>query len=878
MHVIRAFLPMDKFTLGNDIAAQSGQDIFALSFEQLAKYCAQLEKQKSSLEKSLAKNTEELIEHFEHLESSFELFDATFNAARDAMLVVDYHSKGVRYNDEFATMWHLPKCYGKEMDSRTCFKQLSHSLIDEHRLDDFLSVNSSKIKKESGHISFKDGSTVEFESRIRYCNSKPVGRLYCLNDITQTLHDERILEQSKNDLVLAHRLAKMGSWTYNPNEQILTLSSELASLLKVAENDRVWPVQRYIDAIHENDRYRVEKAILESLNYKSLFQVEHRLIVEETEYYVINRGGYEENSHHIHPRLLGLIQDITKDKDYVERMKLSSQFFQSSLQGNILMDRKLNILEYNKVAAEIFSLKSKAKDLKAFAKGINARLSTAFSDSLTIKAIWHKVFENHSWSGEVNFVDSVLSDKTLWLSLEAYCNEDGRITHFIAIFNDISESKKAQKQLKQLAYFDAQTQLPNRAQFEYYLSSKLALYPHHFEPLVLIYIDLDRFKYVNDSLGHPVGDELLTCVADRLNRCELGNAMIARQGGDEFVIVLEDHLTSEQVEVRANRILSALSAPFHLQGHQVFVGASMGIVNLPEHASDLVTAMKYADIALYKAKNEGKGCFRLWNDDFLIEATPEKMALESSLRQAIIRDELVVFYQSLVKASDGNIHGFEALVRWKHPEKGLIPPDSFIPVAEETNLIVELDCWVIREVARQLLQWLAMGFPTYPVSINISAAHIGSATIVGVFEDIFHEFPQLKSLMQIEITETAMMLDPSNVSCNLNKLFEMGVLSSIDDFGSGYTSLGLLKKLNTDVLKIDRSFIDKITEDDYDRDVAKSIIALANSMSMRVVAEGIETYEQWMMLKEFGCDFLQGFYFNRPVDGEKTTSLLKSLY
>ena len=244
-----------------------------------------------------------------------------------------------------------------------------------------------------------------------------------------------------------------------------------------------------------------------------------------------------------------------------------------------------------------------------------------------------------------------------------------------------------------------------------------------------------------------------------------------------------------------------------------------------------------------------------------------------SLDSVIEANELSVVLQPQFDAQ-GKAVASEALVRWQHPTEGLIPPDDFIPIAEETNLILDIDEWVIREVARQQCQWKKSQLPLYPISINISAANISRPSLVSTFAEILQQQPFLEGLLQVEVTETAMMLDPDNATLTLNSLFSMGVPSSIDDFGSGYTSLGYLKKLNANILKIDRSFISGITLDNYDRDVAKAIIALASSMSMKVVAEGVETHEQWDMLRIFGCDYLQGFYFNRPLNGQKMTQIL----
>ncbi|WP_191600403.1 bifunctional diguanylate cyclase/phosphodiesterase [Marinomonas algicola] len=839
--------------------------------EELRAYIDDLEKQNGFLKNSLELTTTELVQRYERLELSNHLFEATFNAARDAMLVTEIGSDTFIFNDEFKNVWCLPEEWAGEIDQVSCVEHILALVLDPDGFTSKVLEDASSSENRSGVLELKDGRLLEYECRIRYFQGENIGRLYCINDITQLVKSQKVLEQSQHDLLQAHKLSQMGAWSLDLTTNTITLSKGLLTLFGLPSDDSHWSIERYLSCIPENEREKVDKSISNSLSYKSVFQVEHRFITPRgKEHYVSVQGGFEKKTQHMPPRLLGLLKDITKDKDSINRIKLSSQFFHSSFQGNILMDRNHNVLDFNTAAAEILDLEE-----RAFSENVNSRLSSVFTHELSNNEIWMRVYSDQKWSGEVNFQDERLLGKTLWLSLEAYFDDEGVLTNYLVIFSDISESKKAQVQLKQLAYYDAQTLLPNRTRFEQYLISKLDRAQTLPAPIVLIYLDLDRFKYVNDSLGHDVGDELLVNVARRLKDETQNQSMVARQGGDEFVIVLEGDVSRPVIEKKAQGIIDALSLPFNLQGHQVFVGASMGIVNLPEHASDCVTAMKYADIALYKAKNAGKGCYRFWHNEFLKEATPDRMLIESLLREGIKKDQLVLFYQPIVDASTGNIRSLEALVRWNHPEKGMIPPDDFIPIAEETNLIQYLDDWVIHEVARQQKEWKRKGLRLCPVSINISASHISLPSLLRTFEALMQEQPYLVNLLQVEVTETAMMMDPDNATLVLNQLFRMGVTSSIDDFGSGYTSLGYLKKLNADVLKIDRSFIDGITTDNFDHDVAKAIIALAVSMSMKVVAEGVENQAQWSMLKEFGCDYLQGYYFYRPMVSDKVYELLK---
>lgn len=825
------------------------------------------------LERSLELTSEELMERYEKLEYGLSLFDATFDAARDAMVVSDTVRGEFHYNKEYISLWRLPKEIEHHPDSRQVLLFILDQIQDAEpfRMEVERIHNTAEVV--SGILLLKDNRIIEYESRPRRLNGEIVGRLWCYRDVTQAWRADQALKKSQHDLSEAQRLADMGSWSYDKTSGKLELSPEIWELLEMPGTVSSCDLNRYLELVLEGDQDRVRSCIHSALLTGQAFHIEHGISVPgKKERHVMIRGGLEQEEGSQSNRLLGVVQDVTKEKRAQEKIKLSSQFFHSSLQGNVLMDRQRRILEFNDVACQIFEL-----NRREFSFGIANRVARARSTNMTLEEIWRYVVEHTSWAGEFYLDDPQLSHKTLWLSLEAFRDRHGRIVNFIAIFNDITESKKAQEQLRQLAYFDSQTLLPNRSHFERYLSEKLRRNRRDRRPLVLMYLDLDRFKYVNDSLGHHAGDQLLRMVGQRLQEIAPMASLIARQGGDEFVILVESMRNEDRIGQLAQKVIDALSAPFILQENQVYVGASMGIVKLPEQAGDPVTAMKFADIALYRAKNAGKGCYRFWQMEFLEESTPQRLVLESALREGIERNELTLHYQPLVDAVTGEVRSLEALVRWNHPELGQIPPNQFIPLAEESDLIVELDCWVINDVARQQANWYREGLPLVPVSVNVSASHIGRESLVETFNQIMVQHPYLKGMLEVEVTETSTMADPNMTATILNGLYQIGISSSIDDFGSGYTSLGYLKKFSANKLKIDRSFIDDITTDAYDRDVAKAIIALASSLSMQVVAEGVETEAQWKMLESFGCNLLQGFFFRRPMPASDVRSLLERL-
>ena len=812
------------------------------------------------LERSVDLASDVLQERESFSISHLELFEATFFSAAEALVLVDFDENSLVFNHAFGALWNLPDSLDGEMSMANFFDIFSTYLENPSHFLAFLKQSHAQTEAFTGELLLNDGRWIRYDVRPRKRHGKLVGRLWSLADITEERRTQRSMEAIQSELRSAHELAKMGAWQFDLTTSTFQLSQELLSLLGLSEEiERPWVFDEVMAWVSEDQRSSLIKQFSRCRARGATITAELQLLINNHDYSVILRGSLDVGAHGESDRIVGVLQDISDLRTSEHLVKVSSHFFQSSMQGNVLMDRLRNIIDFNEVASDIFKL-----DMSEFPHRINERLKTAWTQNMSINEIWRYVVEHHHWAGEVYFTAPALLEKTLWLSLEALRDDQGRITNFIAIFNDITESKNAQEKLHHMAYFDPQTSLPNRFQFEQFLSQKLSSRTIRSNPLTLYYLDLDRFKFVNDSLGHHAGDRLLFLVGERLKEVVPKAALIARQGGDEFVVLLVGYLSEEEKFAIGQAIIDGLSRVFSVLNTQVYIGASMGIVCLPTDASDLVTAMRYADISLYEAKKSGKGCFVFWDRKFLESSTPERIQIESELREAIANNQLVVHYQPKVESDSGKVTGLEALVRWQHPRLGLIYPDRFISIAEESNVILELDRWVVNSVAQQQQAWKDMGLPLMSVSVNISASHVTRMELVNVFEDVFGRYPFLSNCIDIELTETAIMADPDKATEVLNKLLHLGVKASVDDFGSGYTSLGYLKKLNANTLKIDRSFIDGITADNYDRDVARAIIALATSMSMDVVAEGVETKEQWELLRSFGCKYLQGYFFSRP--------------
>ncbi|MDB5823221.1 MAG: hypothetical protein JWR21_1925 [Herminiimonas sp.] len=446
--------------------------------------------------------------------------------------------------------------------------------------------------------------------------------------------------------------------------------------------------------------------------------------------------------------------------------------------------------------------------------------------------------------------------------------------HLLSLARDISERKVLQDHIQHLAYHDALTTLPNRAMFNRSLSQALARARPSGRRLAVLFIDLDRFKNINDTLGHNAGDHLLQEMARRLRAVMREGELLARLGGDEFVVLLEDVSDAGNIALVARRVLDALVRQYPLDGQIIHITASIGISVCPDDGLDQFSLMKHADVAMYRAKDAGKNTFQFYSarDD---ANSAEQLALESSLRRGIECDELVLHYQPKVSTGTGRISGVEVLVRWQHPELGLLQPQDFIGLAEDTGLIVPLTKWVLHEACMEHKRWQQSGLPSLHIAVNLSARHFVDDNLLDDIKTILSGAGMAPELLELEITESMMMRDTARSLAVLDGLKALGIRIAIDDFGIGYSSLSQLKQFPIDILKIDRSFIVDIPGDEADEAIASAIIAMARSLKMQVVAEGVEAAEQVDFLRRHGCDVTQGFYFSPPLPSGDIQKLLR---
>jgi diguanylate cyclase (GGDEF)-like protein/PAS domain S-box-containing protein len=438
--------------------------------------------------------------------------------------------------------------------------------------------------------------------------------------------------------------------------------------------------------------------------------------------------------------------------------------------------------------------------------------------------------------------------------------------------SEIFERMQAEKRIWHIAHHDALTGLPNRALLQDRLSQALIAAERGNNRVAVLFLDLDRFKSVNDSLGHDVGDALLKIVADRLVSVVRDVDTVCRLGGDEFVIILGAVTGPDDAVMIAERVVEVLGQPVDAMGHALRASTSIGIALFPDDATDAQSLMKSADAAMYTAKSRGRNNFQFFSAD-MNAAAMRFFHLEQKLRHAVENNELVLYFQPQVDTVAHRVCGLEALVRWQSPKAGLVPPAEFIPVAEETGLIIELGEWVLRETCRQIRQWHDAGWPRVPVAVNLSARQFQQRDLVGRIRRILDEYGVAPAMLELEITESSLMHGVDDALVQVRALAEMGIRLAIDDFGTGYSSLSYLKRFPVSRLKIDRTFVRDLCTDREDAAIVASIIGLADTLGLEVVAEGVETTAQLSALRYEGCTLCQGFLFSKPRPADEVAAI-----
>lgn len=564
----------------------------------------------------------------------------------------------------------------------------------------------------------------------------------------------------------------------------------------------------------------------------------------------------------------GVVMDVSERREAEEQLRLAATVFQNTQDGVLIADTQPRIIAVNEAYQEITGY------TQAEALGQNPGiLQSGRHDRPFYQSMWASIHQTGHWQGEIWNRRKNGETYPQWTTISAVRNDQGAVTNYVGVFTDISQLKQTEARLERLAHYDPLTDLPNRLLLLSRMEHALDGAHRKNEQVALLLIDLDRFKDVNDSLGHPAGDELLQKVVERMRKRLRDEDTLARLGGDEFVILLE-RLTNPQDAGRvAQEIIDTLVEFFRLDsGAEVFISASIGISLYPDHGNTPSELTQHADAALYLAKGQGRHTYRYYTES-LTRASQQRLSMESRLRRALERKELLVYYQPQLEIATGRIVGAEALVRWLDPEEGMIMPDRFIHIAEESGLIIPLGEYVLRAACHQAREWAANGFGNLRVAVNLSPRQFVHADLVGQIRAVLHETGFDPHYLELELTESALMSEGNDAAMLLNQLKAMGVRLAIDDFGTGYSSLSYLRHFPVDTLKIDKSFVRDIPDQQDDMEIATAIIQLAHILGFTVLAEGVETEGQLDFLRKQGCDLFQGYLFSKPVSAETFAKL-----
>jgi len=560
--------------------------------------------------------------------------------------------------------------------------------------------------------------------------------------------------------------------------------------------------------------------------------------------------------------------DITERRASAEREQLAQMVFTHTPAGIILTDDSHRILSLNPATAKMSGYES----YELIGHTVFGLLNT--EPELSAAELQETLALRATWSGELSITRK--NGTLLAAGVRAQRVDDPRnalATHYVWILADITERKEAEERMRHIAQHDPLTGLPNRLSLLMRLAQLLPEARRHHWRMAAMFIDLDRFKIINDTLGHQVGDEMLREVACRLSSVIRETDFVARLGGDEFVILLPGIAQPADAAMVANKIIAALSSSIEAEGHELHTSPSIGISVFPDDGPDGDTILKNADTAMYHAKAVGRNNYQFFATE-MNQASSERLNIEHKLRHAIARDEFALVYQPQFSAGNSRPTGVEALLRWHHPTDGIISPDRFIPIAEETGIIVEIGEWVLITACREMKHWLDAGLPPMRIAVNVSARQLRRRDFCETVAGALAESGLPAELLELEITESAVMENPQEAIQILESLGRMGVTLAIDDFGTGYSSLAYLKLFPIDHLKIDRSFVRDIEHDLNDRAIAFGTIALAHSLGLNVIAEGVETPDQLELLRANGCDEVQGYLFSKPLNSGNAFAFL----
>ncbi|MDD5613004.1 MAG: EAL domain-containing protein [Gallionella sp.] len=708
-----------------------------------------------------------------------------------------------------------------------------------------------------------DGRTIWLRTskvRLQNAENNTVGVLGIYQDVTEQKQAELALLESENSLREAQIIASLGSYVLNFRTGLWRSSAVFDQLLGIdAAYQRT--IANWNALIHPDDRARVVKYLTNSIAAKQkLSSSEFRIIRHDdhSERWVHGIGKMELDADGHPLSLQGTIQDVTERKRGEDALGKLSLAVQQSPNSIVITDLDARIEYVNEAFSRVTGYSPEE------VLGRNPRLQQSGKTPQAIyQAMWAQLTCGQPWRGELTNRRKDGSEYIESAVISPVRQADGRITGYLAVKTDITEAKRTEARIERLAHFDQLTDLPNRTLLNERFKLALSQTQRNNQQLALMFLDLDRFKNINDTLGHDVGDKLLLEVAARIKAVLREEDTVSRLGGDEFVLLFPNTDAHGAAHV-AGKLLIAVSQPCVIEYHELTSTPSIGIAIYPDDGKDLETLSKNADAAMYRVKQEGRNNFRFFTPEMQAYSV-RNLQVVNALRNALNKNELFLHYQPQISIQDGQVIGAEALLRWQHPEWGMISPAEFIPIAEDSGQIIPIGEWVLRTAVRQLKTWLAAGLPQLVMAVNLSAVQFHQSNIVELVTGILDEAGLPHHLLELELTEAVAMHKPEAAIAVMDKLHESGIRLSIDDFGTGYSSLSYLKKFKLYKLKIDQSFVRDLTDDPEDKAIVGAIISMAGSLGIHTIAEGVETSGQLSYLRLQGCDEVQGYYFSKPL-------------
>ncbi|WP_137817482.1 EAL domain-containing protein [Pseudomonas sp. 2FG] len=679
------------------------------------------------------------------------------------------------------------------------------------------------------------------------------------------------LSKSEERLALALEASELGLWDWNlVTDQVH--HSQLKALFGL-EPDEVKAMLRDLKPrLHPEDLPLLRRTLVEHLKGLSDgYQIEYRVRHADGRWvWVEDRGrAVERDAQGQVTRMLGTRRDISSWKGREEEQRLAATVFEAASEGIVILDPDYLVLAVNRAYSQVTGYSADEVHGRSVARLISSRATRR-----QYEVIRQELELSGTWQGELIETRKNGELYPQWLQLNVVRDSRGRVSHIVGFFADLTARRDAEERLRYLSHYDELTGLANRTLFKARLHEASQRARQSGRSLALLHIDLDRFKLLNDSLGHEVADQLLRQMSRRLTQAVPEADTLARLSGDEFAVLLDSYGSLSSLARMASRLLAKLRMPMTIGGQELVVSASLGISLLPDNAREISALISQANMAMQHAKHLGGNSFQFFTDN-LQACTLERLQLENQLRKGIELGQLEVFYQPKLCLADDSLNAAEALVRWRHPELGLVPPGDFIGLAEETGLIAAIGEFVLRQACRQACEWQRQGLADIRVSVNLSVHQLRQGNLTSLVRQVLEETGLAPCFLELELTESQLLDNVESVIATFQQLRELGVKLAIDDFGTGYSSLSYLKRFPVDYVKIDQTFIRDLSANGEDAAITRAIIAMAHSLELKVVAEGVETQAQMDFLKAQHCDEIQGFLISRPLEAEEFAQLLR---